>query len=210
MNVQYSLLSVTNKLPFQDHLPSETIISTWGSVSKKTWTKSVQSRIFLSVTNDWSSQDHLLCKLSYRLNEFYLPGDLNSKFVCLYKYITWRCGGWVDSTLDSESTCCWFESLCCHLADYITSFGKMWMPCLPLPREGMGTARLILAVGTPLKFNGAQTLRGYGTKGLKQQNTHTHNRSRQLKWSAIWPFWSCDAITTSIGVTWYWCCHQWH
>ena len=47
--------------------------------------------------------------------------------------------------LDSERTCWGFKSQCCHLADYVTSLDKMWTPCLPLPGEGMGATRLILA-----------------------------------------------------------------
>ena len=42
----------------------------------------------------------------------------------------WRHGGWVDSAWDSESTCCGFASQCCQLAGYITSLGKMWIPCI--------------------------------------------------------------------------------
>ena len=60
-----------------------------------------------------------------------------------YTYISiqWRHGGWVDSVWDSECACCRFKSQCCNLADYITSLGKMWTPCLPLPAEGMGAIR---------------------------------------------------------------------
>ena len=35
-------------------------------------------------------------------------------------------------------------------------------------------------------------------------------RSRWMKWSATWPFWSYDAISTDISITWCWWCHQRH
>ena len=66
----------------------------------------------------------------------------------------------MDSVWDSESAHCGFESECCHLADYVTSLGKMLTPFLPLSGEGMGTTRLILALDTPLKFNGSLTPEG--------------------------------------------------
>ena len=56
---------------------------------------------------------------------------------CLCKLGLWRCGGWMDSTWDSEYASHGFESQCCQLVNYVTSLGKMWTPCMPYPTSAM-------------------------------------------------------------------------
>ena len=68
-------------------------------------------------------------------NKLWFVGKANwpnsSPNINLTSKMLWRYGGRVDSMWDSESACCGFEPQCCQFADYVTSLGKMWTPCVP-------------------------------------------------------------------------------